>query len=122
MGLMQVVGMLPGVSRSGATISGGLAYGIDRREAAGFSFLMSIPAILGATLFQGYDVLGAGTVSIDWLATIVGTICAAVSGYIAIRFMLALIRRKKLYGFAVYVAALGIFVLLDQYVLHIPWA
>ena len=98
MGLMQVIGMLPGVSRSGSTIAGGIAYGIDREKAARFSFLMSIPAIIGANLFQGLDLLKK-QVDIQWLPTIIGTVCAAIAGYIAIKFMLALIQRKKLYGF-----------------------
>ncbi len=119
MGLMQVVGMLPGVSRSGATISGGLALGIDRSKAASFSFLMSIPAILGSVLMQGYSVLKDSSISIDWAPTIIGTVCAAIAGYLAVKFMLALIRRRKLYGFAIYVAVIGILVLLDQYLLGI---
>ena len=122
-GVMQVVGMLPGVSRSGATISGGLALGIDRKKAASFSFLMSIPAILGATVLQGYKLTQDSAAVVQWLPTIIGTVCAAVSGYFAIRFMLALIQKKRLYGFAAYVLILGIFVLLDQYLLGmINWA
>ncbi len=123
MGLMQVVGTLPGVSRSGSTIAGGLLCGIDRKEAARFSFLMSVPAILGAVVYEGYSMTQAAHIQIDWIPTIIGTVCAAVSGFIAIKFMLALITRKKLYGFAIYVAVLGILVLLDRYVFHlIGWA
>ena len=123
MGIMQVLAMFPGVSRSGSTIAGGLATGIDRKKAASFSFLMSIPIILGSVVLQGYKLAKAGNVAIEWMPTIIGTICAAVSGYFAVRFMLALIKRKRLYGFAIYVAVLGIFVLLDRYVLGlIPWA
>lgn len=123
MGIMQVLAMFPGVSRSGSTIAGGLATGIDRKKAASFSFLMSIPIILGSVVLQGYKLAKAGNVAVEWLPTIIGAICAAVSGYFAVRFMLALIKRKRLYGFAIYVAVLGIFVLLDRYVLGlIPWA
>ena len=123
MGLMQAVAIFPGVSRSGSTIAGGLACGLDRKKAASFSFLMSIPVILGSVLLQGYKVIKSTTVSVQWLPTIIGTICAAVSGYFAVRFMLALIKKKRLYGFAAYVLILGIFVLLDQYLLHmIKWA
>ena len=123
MGLMQVVAMFPGVSRAGSTIAGGLALGIDRKKVANFSFLMSIPVILGSVVFQGVDILGDSSVAIEWLPTIVGTVCAGVSGFFAVRFMLALIAKRRLYGFAIYVAILGIFVLLDQYLLGlINWA
>lgn len=123
MGLMQVIAMFPGVSRAGSTIAGGLALGIDRKKVANFSFLMSIPVILGSVVFQGVGILRSENVTIDWLPTIIGTVCAAVCGYFAVRFMLALITKRRLYGFAIYVAILGIFVLLDQYVLGlISWA
>lgn len=119
MGLMQVVGTLPGVSRSGSTIAGGLFCGIDRKQAAAFSFLMSIPAIIGAVLFQGIKLVKEPIIDFQWLPTVIGTVCAAAAGYFAIKFMLALITRKRLYGFAVYVAVLGILVLLDKYILGI---
>lgn len=114
MGVMQVVGLFPGISRSGSTIAGGLAYGLDREKAAKFSFLMSVPAIIGANMLKGFDIIKTG-VDVQWAPTIAGTVCAAVAGYIAIKFMLSLIQRKRLYGFAVYVALLGVFVLLDQF-------
>ncbi len=85
--------------------------------------MMSVPAILGAVVYEGYSMTQAAHIQIDWIPTIIGTVCAAVSGFIAIKFMLALITRKKLYGFAIYVAVLGILVLLDRYVFHlIGWA
>lgn len=123
MGVMQAVAILPAVSRSGLTIAGGLVSGVNRREAAVFSFLMSIPAILGSVVLQGAKVVKETALNVEWLPTIIGMVCAAVSGYFAVKFMLALISKKRLYGFAVYVAVLGIFVLLDQYLLKtINWA
>lgn len=123
MGVMQAVAIFPGVSRAGATISGGLAWGAARRQAAGFSFLMSIPAILGSVVLQGAKILKDTAVAIDWPPTLIGTACAAVSGYFAVRFMLALISKKRLYGFAIYVAVLGLLVLADQMLLKtINWA
>lgn len=118
MGLLQVAGLLPGVSRSGATISGGLAWGSDREKAARFSFLMSIPAIIGANFMQGLDLLNE-KIDIQWAPVIAGTVCAAVAGYAAVKFMISLIQKKKLYGFAVYTAALGFLILLDKYLFHI---
>jgi undecaprenyl-diphosphatase len=114
MGVMQAIAIFPAVSRSGSTIAGGLALGAGRREAAAFSFLMSIPAILGSVVLQGYEVVKAQTIPADILPTVIGTACAAVTGFFAIKFMMALISKKKLYGFAIYVALLGILVLLDQ--------
>ncbi len=123
MGVMQAVAIFPGVSRAGSTIAGGLVSGIDRRQAASFSFLMSIPAILGSVVLQGAKIVSDSAINVELLPTIVGAVCAAISGYFAIRFMLALISKKRLYGFAIYVAVLGIFVLLDQYLLKmINWA
>ncbi len=123
MGVAQAVSILPAVSRSGLTIAGGLVAGVDRHKAASFSFLMSIPAILGSVVLQGAKTFKDISVNVDWLPIIIGTVCAAVSGYYAIKFMLALISKKRLYGFAIYVAVLGIFVLLDQFLLKtINWA
>lgn len=123
MGVMQAMAIFPGVSRAGSTIAGGLVSGIDRRQAASFSFLMSISAILGSVVLQGAKIFSESAISVELVPTIVGAVCAAISGYFAIKFMLALISKKRLYGFAIYVAVLGILVLLDQYLLKtINWA
>ena len=119
MGCVQAVAIMPGISRSGSTLVGGLFSGIDRNLTARFSFLMSIPVILGSLVLQGYDLIKTGVGQIAVLPTIVGMLFAAVSGFLAIRFMLNLIRKKKLYGFAIYVGILGILVILDQTVFHL---
>lgn len=118
MGVMQAVALFPGISRSGSTISGGLFCGVNRPLATRFAFLMSIPAILGSLVFKFKDLLG-GAESIGIGPMVAGLIMAAVSGYLAIKFMLHLVRKQKLYGFAIYVAILGALVLLDQYVFNI---
>ncbi|MEG0915252.1 MAG: undecaprenyl-diphosphate phosphatase [Christensenellaceae bacterium] len=122
MGVMQAVAILPGVSRSGSTISGGLFMGIDRTKAARFAFLMSIPAILGSVVFGAKDVVENGMGDVSILSVVIGTIVAAVCGFLAIKFMLNMISKMKLYGFAIYVAVLGAFVLLDQTVFHLIFA
>ncbi|MBT3318495.1 MAG: undecaprenyl-diphosphate phosphatase [Clostridia bacterium] len=123
MGIMQAAAIFPGASRAGSTIAGGLAFGLDRKRVASFSFLMSIPVILGSVVLQSVEIAREPGVVIEWLPTVIGTVCAGIAGYFAVRFMLALIAKKRLYGFAIYVAILGIFVLLDQYVLGlINWA
>lgn len=115
MGVMQAIALLPGVSRSGSTLTGGVASGLNRRSAAKFAFMMSAPAILGSLLFEGKDAIENGYMSQLALApTIVGVVVAAVSGYLAIRFMLRLINRVSLNWFALYVALLGLVILCLQ--------
>jgi undecaprenyl-diphosphatase len=119
MGLMQAVAIFPGVSRSGSTIAGGLFTGVDRTQAARFSFLMCVPIILGSVGSSGVSAMKAGLGDVSWTAVIVGTIAAGITGYFAVKFMLSIIQKTKLYVFAIYVAALGAFLLMDQSVLHI---
>ena len=116
---MQAVAILPGVSRSGSTLAGSLMAGLDRSLAATFSFLMSIPVILGSAVMQGCDILKNGAGEIYWGPTLFGMVAAAISSFFAAKFMLKLVRNKKLYGFAIYTAVLGVLVLLDQLVFHI---
>jgi len=124
-GIMQAVAIIPGISRSGATISGALSRKLDRDFAARFSFLMSIPAILGAVVMQAKDLVKGGAAeqapveTIGAAAVIAGTLSAALVGFFAVKLMLKIIREKSLYGFAVYTAVLGLFVLIDQFVSHI---
>ncbi|MDD3882828.1 MAG: undecaprenyl-diphosphate phosphatase [Eubacteriales bacterium] len=115
MGIMQVVAILPGVSRSGSTLLGGLATGLKRKTAAQFCFMMSAPAILGSVVFKGKDAYESGLfATMDIVPVICGMLAAAVVGYLAIRFMLALIQKISLYWFALYVAIVGIAVLAVQ--------
>lgn len=120
MGCMQGIALLPGVSRSGSTLAGGLLSGLERRSAAKFSFMMSAPAIVGALLLEGKDALEEGWLSqLDLVPTLVGMAVACVSGYLAIRFMLKLISRVSLNWFALYVALLGLLFLTLQ-LLQLP--
>ncbi|MDW8325424.1 MAG: undecaprenyl-diphosphatase UppP [Anaerolineales bacterium] len=104
-GLMQALAILPGVSRSGATMAGGLARGLDRPAAARFSFLMSVPVMLGAGLVALNDLLAIPNFSDYVLPVSTGFIAAAVVGYLSIGWLLAFLRRRSFYGFAVYCAA-----------------
>jgi len=116
-GIMQAIAIPPGISRSGATISGALFCRLNRDLAARFSFLLSIPAILGALVLQSKDLVKGGIAeSLNIPAVIIGTIFAAIVGIFAVKFMLKIIREKSLFGFAVYTGILGILVLLDQFV------
>ncbi len=115
MGCMQGLALLPGVSRSGSTLAGGLLSGLDRKAAAKFAFMMSAPAIVGAMLLEGVDAYQQGWFSdLELIPTLVGVIVAGVTGYIAIRFMLNLITKVSLNWFALYVAILGVLFLALQ--------
>jgi undecaprenyl-diphosphatase len=105
-GLAQALAIFPGISRSGATIAAGMAMGLSRAAAARFSFLLSIPVILGATVFKLPDLGTAepGTLPFGGIHIAVGVVVAAVSGYWAIRFLLRLVQTDDLLGFARYVA------------------
>ncbi|MDR1901905.1 MAG: undecaprenyl-diphosphate phosphatase, partial [Treponema sp.] len=125
-GVLQGIAIIPGVSRSGATLSGALSRKLDRDFAARFSFLLSIPAILGALVLQlkdlsggGPGAAGAGPGGIGWAPITAGTLAAAVVGFFAVRLMLKIVRERSLRGFAAYTAALGLLVLADRYVWHL---
>jgi len=119
-GIMQAIAIPPGISRSGATISGALFRRLDRDFAARFSFLLSIPAILGAVTLQTKDLVKNGAAeSINIAAVTAGTLSAAIIGFFAVKFMLKIIREKSLFGFAVYTGILGVLVIIDQYVTRI---
>jgi undecaprenyl-diphosphatase len=109
-GLAQAVALIPGTSRSGVTISAGLFQGVSREAAARFSFLLSIPAILGAGILKLDDLSGAAETPAQLAA---GTLAAAVSGFLAVSFLIRLLRTRTLWPFIWYRLAAGaLFVLL----------
>lgn len=108
-GCFQALAIAPGLSRSGCTIAGGVFLGFDRPTAARFSFLLSIPVICGAFLFELKDI-GGGLVGGSGWAYVAGAIAAGISGYIAVRFFMDFVKKHKLRLFAIYTAVLGLFV------------
>ncbi|MDR0589469.1 MAG: undecaprenyl-diphosphate phosphatase [Spirochaetaceae bacterium] len=119
-GILQGIAIIPGVSRSGLTLSGALSRGLERGFAARFSFLLSIPAILGALVFQVKDLGGGpGGGGIGPGPLIAGTAAAAAVGFFSIKFMLKLVRERSLWGFAAYTALLGLLITTDQYIGHV---
>ncbi|MCR5809562.1 MAG: undecaprenyl-diphosphate phosphatase [Clostridiales bacterium] len=118
-GALQGIAVFPGISRSGATITGALLCGVKKKDAAEFSFLLSIPAILGGLVLELPGLIKNGAGEFSWYGIVIGMIFAGVSGYFAVRFMLRLITKKRFTGFIIYTAALGVFLLLNQYVLHL---
>jgi undecaprenyl-diphosphatase len=111
---MQGVAILPAISRSGLTIAGSLFRGIDRSTAAKFSFLVSIPAIAGASMLDLKDIIGQGIPAGMGMPIIVGTIIAAVSGYFAVKYMIRILEKGSLKGFSYYVWVLGLVVIVLQ--------
>jgi undecaprenyl-diphosphatase len=107
-GLSQGLALIPGVSRSGITITAALALGFERREAARFSFLMSAPIIAGAGLLK----MKAIFLTPDKLALLAGFICAAAAGFLAIWALMAYVQTRRYTPFVVYRWILGLFVLL----------
>lgn len=94
-GLSQAAALLPGISRSGATISAGLAFGLTRETAARFSFLLATPITLGAGIYGSRHLVTATHTSTEWVAIGVGFVAAAVSGAFAIGFLLRWLRTRS---------------------------
>lgn len=107
-GLSQAIAILPGVSRSGSTISTALLLNVNREKAAQFSFLMVLPVIVGAMLKKTLDLYEVGIDSIDWIPLVVGFIAAFISGFIACKWMIKLIQKSQLKYFAIYCFIVGI--------------
>jgi undecaprenyl-diphosphatase len=104
-GLAQALALIPGISRSGMTISAGMVRGVGRQEAARFAFLLGIPVIAGAGLLEMVEFLGSGeSISAEvWVSVVV----AALSGYAAITFLINLLGRIGLAPFGIYCVSFG---------------
>ena len=112
MGLGQACAIMPGLSRSGTTIAAGLTIGLNKEFAAKFSFILSIPAILGAFLLQVKDIGSA--MDANFLPVFLGFIASIVAGYMAIKWMLDLIQNKSLDIFAFYCWLMGLIVFIGS--------
>ena len=106
-GFMQGIGTLPGISRSGSTIAGALFCGVDRSLAGEFSFIISIPAILGAFILELKD-LGEVSSTVGAAPVIAGCAAAFATGYISLTFLMKMIKKGKLQYFALYLIPLAI--------------
>jgi len=111
-GLIQAISLLPGISRSGSTISGGMIRDLERPAAARFSFLMSVPVMLGAGVLAIIDLIQLADFSVQLPTLIAGFITSAIVGYLSIRWLLAYLVKRRLYLFAIYCVALSAIVLL----------
>lgn len=115
-GIFQAIAILPGVSRSGSTISLGMMLGIKKEDVAKFSFLIFIPAILGATLLQ---IIGGGFEMIEnvWIM-VLGTVVSAVVGFFSLKLLMNVIKKDRFFWFGVYCLVLGLITLIFGYVLR----
>ena len=112
-GLAQALALIPGVSRSGATITAGLVMGLDREAAARFSFLLSVPAIVLSGLYELTKELGgSGSMDAGFGSVVVATVVSFIVGYASIAFLLRWLTKHGLYIFVVYRVALGLIVLI----------
>lgn len=111
-GLFQAVAILPGVSRSGSTISSGMILGIKKDDVARFSFLIFIPAILGALILNIGDI----TEFTDPIPVIAGTLVSAVVGYFSLKLLMDIIKKDRFSWFSLYCLLLGVIVLAFAYI------
>ena len=116
-GVAQAVAILPGISRSGATIATALLAGVDKSRAAKFSFLMVLGPIIGASLLELKDYLEAPAVTnaIGISSLVAGFLAAFVSGLLACQWMIAIVKRGKLIYFAIYCFVVGTVAILTAY-------
>ncbi|MGE5642624.1 MAG: undecaprenyl-diphosphatase UppP [Byssovorax cruenta] len=111
-GLFQIIAVVPGASRSGSTISGGMFRGFDRPAAARFAFLMSVPVMLAAGGYEALDVLKMPNLSQFLPLLAIGFVTAAIVGWFAIKWLIDYLSKHSLYVFAAYCAVVGLIVFL----------
>lgn len=114
-GTFQAAAIMPALSRSGLTIAAGLFCRLDRATAAYFSFLLSIPAITGGIVFQMKPIFTGEVDRLPLTALFVGTLSAAIFGYIAVVWMIDFLKKRSLKIFSIYVWALGAIILFMQF-------
>ncbi len=107
-GMIQMFAVLPGISRSGSTITGGMALGLDREQAVKFSFLMSLPAVLGATVLELPEFFGGGIDRADTIPVLAGAVTALIVGMLAIKLLQIVAKKNKFGIFSVYCIIVGI--------------
>ena len=114
-GMMQVLAVFPGASRSGTTISAGMFAGFNRASAARFAFLMSVPVMLAAGAYESFSLLKMPGLAQFLPILLVGFITAAIIGWLAIKWLLGYLNKHSLYIFAAYCAIIGIISLVLNY-------
>ncbi len=115
-GFAQAIAVIPGISRSGATISTGLILGNRKEDVARFSFLMVIIPILGANFLDIVNGDFSASSGVGTGAIIVGFIAAFIAGYLACTWMINIVKKGKLYWFAIYCAIIGVFAIVSTFI------
>ena len=113
-GIAQGGAIIPGISRSGTTIAASLSQGLNRKEAARFSFLISIPVIGGAGFLEFLDVMKSESINFEYKYLILGFLSASISGYFALKILLKVLTEKKLNYFSYYCWTVALIVLLIE--------
>ncbi|HHT96896.1 MAG TPA: undecaprenyl-diphosphate phosphatase [Clostridiales bacterium] len=116
-GVSQGLATMPGLSRSGSTITSGLLCGFDKMFAVKYSFIMSIPAIIGAALLEVKDITNSSITSNEAMYYFIGMVISAVVGYICIKTMLVVVRGKKFKYFAYYCFAVGSIAIIANFII-----
>ncbi|MBQ0017421.1 MAG: undecaprenyl-diphosphate phosphatase, partial [Clostridiales bacterium] len=114
-GVFQGLAILPGISRSGSTITSAIVQGVRRDDAAEFSFLLSIPIILASLVYECIKIPGT-TITISFWAFLIGFIFSVISGIFAIKIMLKVVKKAKYQYFSIYLILLSIILFLNQFV------
>ena len=107
MGLAQGLALLPGISRSGSTLTCGLLVGVNKNEALDFSFFMSIPVIIASAVYESFK-LFTSQITVNWLGIFIVMITSFVFGILSIKLMLKTIKKNKLYYFSIYLIVLSL--------------
>ncbi len=118
-GIFQMVALLPGISRSGSTIVGGTTRKLKREDAVRFSFLLSLISVGGSAILEIPDVLRETTAFSDFFPYLMGMAVAAVSGFFAIKFLIAMTKKASLSVFGWYCTAMGLFAVLYGLIMHV---
>ncbi len=112
-GISQAVALFPGISRSGATISTGMLLGISRENSAEFSFILAVPAILGATLFETVEVVRAGPLEKSLIMPLsMGMVISFIVGYFSLKLLLKVVKSRKFFWFSFYCIAFGLLLII----------
>ena len=111
MGLAQGLALLPGISRSGSTLTCGLLVGVNKNEALDFSFLMSIPVIIASAVYESFK-LFTSQISVNWLGIFIVMLTSFIFGIISIKLMLKTIKKNKLYYFSIYLIVLSLLIVI----------
>lgn len=111
MGIAQGFALLPGISRSGSTLTCGLLIGCNKQETLDFSFLMSIPIIFASAVYESFK-LFSSQITVNWLGIFIVMVSSFVFGILSIKIMLKIVKKNKLYFFSIYLIVLSLVILL----------